>query len=599
MKRLLCLLLLCAAAPVFAQEKLTLTIDRTIVAVGEAVNLTVALSGAGSSDQPPLPPLQNLQVVSGPYTSTSYEFINGRSSSSVSYIYRLRAVKPGREQIGPMQMAVNGKTLTSNQIIVNVGASAPKPQGQGGRDSDSPDVFVRVSPDKTEAYQGEQITLTYRIYFAAQITQPEIKQLPTASGFWVEELSVSPNQALTDEVVNGRAYKVGILRKVALFPTTTGDLMVDPLVINTKVQRDARRRSRDPLDIFNDPFFSLGRQLEPLQVASPPVTLKIKPLPSTDAPADFNGAVGSYKISASLDKTKAMTDEAVTLTVQIEGVGNIKTLPEPIIAFPRDVDHYDPKSSEQIRRDQTRISGSKRFDYVVIPRAPGEQIIPPISYSFFDPSSDKYATLMTNAMTLAVVKGEGGASSSGIPVATKRGVESIATDLAFIKTQSDTFVPLSGAPHRTVTFWLFATCPWAVIAGIVLVTRRREGEEDPRKAYRKALKQARANIAAAEKHVKTGNVDAASQQVTAALHTMLSAILDSEVENLTELQLESLWETQKLDPAMFSRLTAILRESDLVRFAPALADKQSTAQLVKRANALITEMSAIRAKVAA
>jgi hypothetical protein len=589
--------MLCTAIPAWAQ-KLTLTIDRTIVGVGESVNLTLTLSGSTGGDEPSLPQLQNLQVVSGPYTSTSYEFINGRSSSSISYIYRLRALRQGREQIGPIQVTMGGKTVISNQIVVNIGANPSKSQSQSGESNETPDVFIRVAPDKTDVYQGDQITLTYRIYFCTQITQPEIQQLPTASGFWVEELTVSPNQALTDEVVNGRAYKVGILRKVALFPTTTGDLTVEPLVINTKVQRDIRRRSRDPLDIFNDPFFSLGRQLEPMEVSSPSVTLHVRALPSASAPSGFNGAVGAYKIVASLDKTNAMTNDAVTLSVQITGVGNIKTLPEPVMTFPPDLDHYDPKSSEQIRRDQQRINGTKRFDYVVIARAPGEQVIPPITYSFFDPGSDKYSTITTTPLRLIVQKGQGTVAKSGIPVATKRGVESIATDLAFIKTQSDGFAPVSSVPHRTVMFWFVAAMPWVAIGGIALATRR-NGEKDPRRVYRKALKRAQEAIVHAGKNLKANNLDATSHQITASLHLMLSAVLEESVEALTEEEISARWNARGLDPLVMERVNDILREADLIRFASALADKQATRELVQKASAAVSDMSTARVKVAA
>ena len=592
------LLLLLGATQVFAQVKLTLTVDRTIVAVGESVNLTLTVSGSTNTDTPALPALQNLQVVAGPYTSTNYEMVNGRTSSSISYVYRLRAIKAGREQVGPAQVSVGGKPLTSNHVIVNVAASGSKTQAQGGR-GESPDVFIRVTPDKTEVTQGEQITLTYRIYFAAQISQPEIAQLPTASGFWVEELTVPQNQALTDEVVNGRSYKVGVLRKVALFPTTTGGLTVEPLVIQTKVQRDARRRGRDPLDIFNDPFFSLGRQLEPMEVASPSTTLKVRALPSTDVPQGFNGAVGNYKIRAMLDKKAASTNDAVTLTVILEGTGNIKTLPEPVIAFPPDVDHYDPKTSEQIRRDQQKISGSKRFDYVIIPRAPGEQVIPTITYAFFDPNSDKYSTINTAPLALAVEKGTGSAGSgSSIPVATKRGVESIATDLAFIKTHPGKLDAVNRRPHQRWDFWLLAAVPWAAIAGVGLATRRSARIEDRRTTSRKAVKQARLVVARAEKSLKTGNLDATSQALTESLHLVLSATLEVETMALTESELKTRWSGRGYGIDLLERVQAILREADLVRFAPALADKTKVQQLIERTKAAISDVSNLRERVA-
>ena len=594
MRSLLAAILLMIAGLVYGQDKLTLTIDRTIIALGESVNLSLTLSGSTSADDIQLPSMQILQVTAGPYTSTSYEIINGKASSSVSWTYRLRAVKSGREQIGPVTIQVNGKPVTSNQVIVNVASGSSHGTGQGNGEGDSPDVFVRVAADKSEVYQGDQVTLTYRIYFAAQISQPEIVRLPAANGFWVEELTVPQKQTLKDEVVNGRAYKIGILRKAALFPTTTGELTVEPLVITTKVQRDPRRRSRDPFDIFNDPFFSLGRQLEQVEVASPSATVRVMPLPQADVPDGFSGAVGVYKIRASLDRPMAKTNEAVTLTVQIDGTGNIKTLPEPGITFPPDLERYDPKTTDQVRRDQQRISGWKRFEYVIIPRAPGAQTIPPIEYTFFDPSTRKYSTIITDALSLSVEKGEGVVSGTGISVATKRGVESIATDIAYIKTQSGHFVTPGRNPHQTVQFWLLTGTPWIALAAVLAFVRRRETTTSIRRQVRRAVKQARTELTHGEKKLKSGNLEAASRNVTLALQQVAGALMSDTNLDLLDETLPQRWADKGYDPALLDRMVRLERNSDLIRFAPALADKTAGTELLKNARMAVEEAGRIR-----
>ena len=569
MRALVWILALALCLPAFAQERLTAAVDKNTVRIGESLTLTLTFEGAASGvSEPKLPDLENLQVVGGPYTSTSFTLVNGRASSTAAFSYVLRAKAAGKGVIGPAVAHYHGKDLTSNPITITIlSASASGPDRDSRGSASSADAFIRVYPDKTGACIGEQITLTYKLYFAAQITSPEIVQLPRATGFWVEDVPLPPTLPLTDELVSGRSYKVAVIRKSALFPTASGDLEVEPMVIQTKVEKRARRRSPDPFDLFNDPFFQLGRQFEPLELSSPGVTLHIRPLPQTGAPPDFNGAVGSYRIRAAFDRASCKTDEAVTLTVEIEGTGNIKTLPEPRISIPADVQRFDPEVTDDIRRSQTRIGGRKVFKYAIIPRAPGTQVIPPISYPFYDPERGRYATATTSELHLQVEKGTGQVMpSSGIAVASKQGVENVGTDIAFAKTDPGRFLASSGVPHQNILFWVWTTAPWAAFAAVGLITgsRRRSG---PRARRRSALQAVTRHLAHAERALKGGKSEAVVHGAAEALDGLLTAATGKTVTGLTQLELDTEWKEQGLDPLLLEKLLGVQAECDRARFA--------------------------------
>jgi hypothetical protein len=562
------ILLFALSLPALAQERLTATVDKNTVRVGEAVTLTLTFEGSASgASQPKLPALENLDVVGGPYTSTSFSLVNGRASSTASYSYVLRAKSPGKGVIGPASARFRGRDFTSNPITVTIlVASAPAPGGGTPGSGSTADAFIRVYPDQTTASMGEQITLTYKLYFAVQITSPEIIQLPRATGFWVEDITIPQTLPLTDEVVNGRGYKVAVIRKSALFPTAMGDLEVEPMVIQTKVEKQTRRRSPDPFDLFNDPFFQLGRQFEPLELSSPSVTLHVRPLPQTGAPSDFGGAVGSYRIRAAFDRESCKTDEAVTLTVEIEGTGNIKTLPEPKLTVPADVQRFDPDVSDDIRRNQTRIGGRKIFKYVIIPRAPGTQVIPPISYAFYDPDRDRYSTVSTSELRLQVEKGSGvPGMPSRIAVASKQGVENVGTDIAFAKTSPGRFLRSSGLPHQDVLFWLWTASPWAAFAAVGIVSGNRR-KSTARGRKRTALKAVARHMAQAERALKTGKPESVLHSAAEALDGLFSAALDRSATGMTELEVEAEWKSHGLDPLLLEKLKDAQAECDRGRF---------------------------------
>jgi hypothetical protein len=504
----------------------------------------------------------------------------------------LRAKAAGKGVIGPAVARFRGKDLTSNPITITIlAASAPAPDRDSRGSGSAGDVFIRVYADKSNACVGEQITLTYKLYFAAQITSPEIVQLPRATGFWVEEISLPPTLPLTDEMVGGRSYKVAVIRKSALFPTASGDLEVEPMVIQTKVEKRGRRRSPDPFDLFNDPFFQLGRQFEAVELSSPGVTLHVRPLPQTGAPADFNGAVGSYRIRAGLDREACKTDEAVTLTVEIEGTGNIKTLPEPRVSLPADVQRFDPEVKDDIRRSQTRIGGRKTFRYAIIPRAPGAQVIPPIPYAFYDPERDRYSTLSTAELRLQVEKGTGpGFLPSGITVASKQGVENVGTDIAFAKTSPGRFLRSGGAPHQNVFFWVWTAAPWATLAavGIVSGSRRRS---NPRAVRRSALQAAARQVARAEKALKSRKPEAALRGAAEALASLVAAATGKSATGLTQLELETEWQEQGLDPLLLEKLLSVQAECDRARFASGHLSTEAVRAILLNLKSAATELA--------
>ena len=80
--------------------------------------------------------------------------------------------------------------------------------------------------DKRSAFVGEQVTLTYKILTQLQITQVEVKEIPSLNGFWVEEIEVPKNPTAANRVVNGKQYAEYVIKKQALFPTKEGALQI-------------------------------------------------------------------------------------------------------------------------------------------------------------------------------------------------------------------------------------------------------------------------------------------------------------------------------------------------------------------------------------
>ena len=173
-----------------------------VVSAGEQFRLSFTLNESGSDLQ--LPDLSNFDILMGPSTSqsSSIQIINGKTTQEVSfsYIFILRAKEEGTFTIHPASIKVDGKVYESNELKIQVVKGQVPQQGSSAapqQQQDEPavasqlskeDLFVRTELDKQNAYKGEQIIATVKIYVAPNvpITGFEDVKLPSFEGFWTQ-----------------------------------------------------------------------------------------------------------------------------------------------------------------------------------------------------------------------------------------------------------------------------------------------------------------------------------------------------------------------------------------------------------------------------
>jgi hypothetical protein len=367
----------------------TASVDQTKVGTGEqfSVTFTVAGSDAMSAKDFRAPDFGQLLVMSGPNTSQNFQFINGAMSGSSAYTYILYARQTGKFTIGPATIAYKGKPLKTQPIQIEVVQGKPQAQQQQQQQNAQAsavnigeNLFIRASADKTHARQGEQITVTYKLYTRVSVSGYDLTKAPTYEGFWAEDIEQSRQPAVVNEMYEGKQFRVATIRKTALFATQAGNLKVAPLEVRCAVQVQTRRKNNDPFDIFNDPFFQ-QTQTQQLDFKSNPLTISIEALPA-NVPQGFSGAVGQFTFTATVDKKEVQAGDPITLRIGIAGTGNVKLLAVPKPALPADLEAYDPKVSEEISRDGGLIRGKKIAEYLLVPRNPGKRTIESIPFSY-------------------------------------------------------------------------------------------------------------------------------------------------------------------------------------------------------------------------
>lgn len=419
-------------------------LDKQDCSVGEELHLNIKVVGARGSIQPPqLPPLDNFDLFySG--RSSRFSFVNGQTESMTEFNYVLIPRNEGQYVIQPIKINVNGKEYSSDRLNINVtggsqsASSQPSaspapmlprypslpaqgqrtqqapvaqqpsyqtqsaaPAPQGGGDSN---IFLRVMPSKIDIFTNEQLLLTYSLFTRYDTRYEGFVEEPETSGFWVEEFPMDQNVGRDTEMVGGKKYVRADVRKMALFPTASGEYVIKPGMVKASVQLQDQGSSMFD-EFFSDSFFSgsgiFARRVEK-QLTAPEIKITVNPLPEAGKPQNFKGAVGNFRMTTDVDKRTVGQNEALTLKVSIEGDGNIETVGAPEIPKIEDVKTYESDTKTEFFKSRDVISGKKVFEMIVIPSRDGELVIPSLEFSFFNPRLGRYVTLKSEPYKIRV-----------------------------------------------------------------------------------------------------------------------------------------------------------------------------------------------------
>jgi hypothetical protein len=264
----------------------------------------------------------------------------------------------------------------------------PEPQLRTLPTNHNEAFFIQVEVDKTDVYEGEQVTVSWYVYTRGQMESLDRLKFPDLKGFWKEIIEEVPSIQFTEEIVNGVPYRKALLASHALFPIKAGTAAIDEYKIKSRV--------RMPTEGFGG--FSFGRAFEYTK-SSQRVKINVKPLPVEGRPKDFSGAVGQFDIHSSVENQTVLAQQPFSLKLRFEGNGNAKLIELPAIEWPPGLEVYDTKSDAKFFKNGRSY---KEFEILLIPRQTGELKIPAISFGMFDPQAKKYVSRSAAEIVLKV-----------------------------------------------------------------------------------------------------------------------------------------------------------------------------------------------------
>jgi hypothetical protein len=598
MKKLKAIFLLCVLtfSSAIAQE-FSASVDKTTLGQNERFQIYFTFQNGDlnrlSAFTPPS--FNGLKILSGPNESRNMQIINGQVSGSLTYSFVAVAPNLGKITIGSASVSFGGTILKSDPInITIVKGTATNKQVDSklgiSQEELNDNVFIRAIPNKNIIKQGEQLTVTYKLYTKLNISSPQISKLPTFSGFWSEDLETSQNIQFKVEMYKGERYRAATIKKVALFPTKSGELELTPFELRVPVIVKSKRSRNDIFDdFFNDSFFGRTETIEHL-AKSNKVVIKVNPLPSSNAPESFTGAVGKFDFDVNLDKQEVELNEAITVKARISGSGNIALLKLPDINFPTGFEKYEPKTSDRISRKNT-ISGRKDIEFIIVPRIPGTKEIQPIEFTYYDLNKKGYVTLSSKPFRINVKEGEGNYSQN-VSGYTKEDIKLLNEDIRFINTSDFDFLRREEIANVSFIFIIGLIFPLGGLLGLLIFRKRQDKLSGNLSLlrYQKAVKNAKQYLKQATKSLETNNLSEYYNNLSQALFGYLGDKLSIQNADFTLDRAIDKLNKNNVEPDLVERIKKISEKCEFARFAPSAVGSDSSGEIFKSVESIIEEI---------
>ena len=590
MKKILSILFICSMALVtYADDAVEFKASAPAqVIIGKPFQLTYSVNQRAKDLR--APEFADFDYIAGPYSSqaSSTTYVNGKRTSSftITYTYTLMANKEGTFTIPPATIKVDGNQHTSNGVRITV-LPADQPTTKASvdnsdqpfntnsanvaqnRNTSSENIFMRTLVSKTKVYEQEVISLTYKLYFAgvdvAQFTNNT--RLPEFKGFLKQELEIGEIQTELEHY-NGRNYQTAVIYRTLLFPQRSGDIVIDPAQFEAvlRVQNRAQVRS-----IFDDFFNSYTTVAKPL--TAPSVTIHVSELPA-GKPSGFSGGVGQFAINSRISNTDLQANEAVTLTLTIQGTGNMKLLKTPAVDWPEGFEVYDPKVTNNFKNSLSGVSGTKTIEYLAIPRAGGTYTIPAVQFAYYDTQADTYKTLSTPEYTLNIARSANEESSAAVVnnFVQKENIQQFGSDIRYIYTndQPRFIQQASSITFGSLAFWAWYGAPSLLAAILFFLFRKqiKENADITRVRYKKANKVAQRRLKAAEKLLKENQKEAFYEEIERAAWTYLSDRLSIPTAQLNKENIAQILSNKGVSQTVIGELHRVLTTAEFARYAP-------------------------------
>jgi hypothetical protein len=429
--------------------------------------------------------------------------------------------------------------------------------------SSAESLFIETTLDNDRPWVGQEVLLTYTLFFSDSAPQIEDKTKPEHPGLWARELAPENYIDSTPVSKNGRRFRKAVIRRIRLVPMQSGTLSVRNYRLRCLVPktRDITLDSRNDIEII---------------ATAPPAILQARALPKP-APAEFSGAVGRFTLSVSPESNRINTREPLTLFITIRGQGNLDTPPPLTIMLPEGLQRETSSSPPPVIPSEKGSTSSISTKITLSALKTGSFLFAPVTLTAFDPSSGRYETVRSNKIAIRI---------SDAPATAPQQPPPDAYAIAYER--------VTGTPPALTNAFIaiLGTTVLALIFGLhfrYMKQNKRNGTSKKESApgTAKPVKPAANPATVSQTSVRSNSPESLRND----LYDAIKKIGVGNPSGLTAAELGKLLQEKKVKAQTIAAVTKLLSGIDHALYAPGEASPENLAGMSREASRIIADLS--------
>ncbi|MDO5105492.1 BatD family protein [Capnocytophaga sp.] len=538
----------------------TAKVSKETLGVNERLRIEFTMNENGDNFTPPN--FKNFTVVMGPSQSVSESWINGTRKFSKTYGYILQPNAKGKFTIGQASIEIKGKTYKTATVQITVTEAVSTPSiDKTSNDVARDNLFLVAEVSKPNPFLNEAVSVVYRLYVGGQVALNDLRlvDIPKFPNFWSQEIRMQ-NYEIENCTHNGKPFRCIVVKKVVLYPQKTGNITLEPLSLDAILSVPTAQR-----DFFGRPVMEQVSK----RVSAGTKTLNIRDLPQQGKPDNFSGAVGEFSFNVTTSKRELKANESLQAKVEISGSGNLKLFDIPKLTFPTALEVYNPEKKDDINTSLSGMRGRVEEFYTVVPQFKGKYPIAGISFSYFNPRTEKYETLKSNEIWIDVTEGPtGGNLRNPSENIVKQDVITQANQFRFLQLNADLQPANQKMFFGSTRYYLWLLLPLLIIPISLIFWKNRQkraGDIEGNKA-RTANRLAKKYLGEAKQ--KLGDKNTFYEALERALHNYLKAKLKIETSEMSKENISDLLLQRNASQQTVSEFLGLLKNCEMARYSP-------------------------------
>jgi tetratricopeptide (TPR) repeat protein len=571
--------------------------ERTVITKGEQAVLIATLI---------TPKPINASDVPVPRANEKFDLLNVNSSQSQShqiqningaivqtrvftyrFIYTVRSNAEGGFIFPALTINIDGTNYSTQPLNFRV----------SGEPVNNPDIQASLHLSKRSLFPGEQAVLTLKI------AQKHNAPIQTQRGYMgaIEQIEkafgreFSLNRLFTTQVtqgqerINGEMYNTFSLQ-FAVFALTAGNYSIPAIVFEyDEIRQTGQRRVNPFFNDFFDGFFGGSTQAVQQRTHTSPFNVTVKQLPP-GAPNGFNGSVGRFSLSATVEPQNVPAGEALTLRITLRGNTRASNVGDPVLPELKNCDIFTPERQTVTDTSANGFSTRKTYRYLIIPRTEGALNLSPITYPYLDPESGTYRIASADQLTVNVTPGKGGTREQTRHL-TQDDIQMVGQDIRYIKSMPK-INNQQVRPYRAPHWYLLFPLPFLLfLSALIYKMHTKHSSTNQFKSIRqKALSTALKEL----NRINKNSADQSSIEFLGKAALTIEKYISHKFafpatgRTLEELNSELL--LRNIDEQTVTGLTTLIENIDEYRFGGKAFDSQGKSELTAKTAAFLTTM---------